>query len=78
MQIIVDKLPYYEGSSNSCPYALIGKCVDADTDNCPAYWDKYKVMSDDNPHECCGLKEYEIAKKEIEGNNYKAESEEKI
>lgn len=33
-------------------------CYDnADRDECPRYWSKYKICSDDNPHECLFLTE---------------------
>lgn len=55
MKFIVDELPYYEE-----PCLLWRACADrADHDNCPRYWDKYKVCSDENPHECKLLIEQE-------------------
>lgn len=48
MKFVVDQLPYYE---EFCPlYMMCGN--NASDDKCPRYWDKYKVCSDDNPHEC--------------------------
>lgn len=48
MKFIVNELPYYE---EFCP--LYGMCQDnASESNCPRYWSKDKVCSDDNPHEC--------------------------
>lgn len=44
MKFIVNELPYYE---EFCPLYAI--CWDSD---CPRYWAKDKVCSDDNPHEC--------------------------
>lgn len=48
MKFLVDQLPYY---GEYCPfremcwsYERLGKC--------PRFWDKYKVCSDENPHEC--------------------------
>lgn len=52
MKFIVDELPYY---SDGCP--LITVCHDSHRSICPRNWDKYKVCSDDNPHECLWLKE---------------------
>ena len=52
MKFIVDELPYYH---DECP--LMKLCWEADSDNCPRCWDKHKVCSDDNPHECLWLKE---------------------
>lgn len=53
MKFIVDQLPYYE---EFCPLYMMCGCREGD-DRCPRYWDKYKVCSDDNPHECCLLVE---------------------
>lgn len=51
MKFVVDELPYYE---ELCPFGEI--CYNnADRDECPRYWGKYKICSDDNPHECCLL-----------------------
>lgn len=48
MKFIVDELPYYE---EFCP--LYPMCWDNANDyKCPRYWDKDKVCSNDNPHEC--------------------------
>lgn len=48
MKFIVDQLPYYE---ELCPlWMACSKNVNKD--ECPRYWDKYKVCSDENPHEC--------------------------
>ena len=49
MKFIVDELPYYE---EFCPLYTI--CWHHD---CPRHWDKYKVCSDNNPHECLFLVE---------------------
>lgn len=48
MKFVVDQLPYYE---EFCPLWTMC-CKNADGEACPRYWDKYKVTSDDNPHEC--------------------------
>nr|DAL32308.1 MAG TPA_asm: hypothetical protein [Caudoviricetes sp.] len=48
MKFIVDSLPYYE---EICPFWT--RCGDnASDDKCPRYWDKHRVTSDENPHEC--------------------------
>jgi hypothetical protein len=49
MKFIVDELPYYE---EFCPLYTICWCHD-----CPRFWDKDKVCSDNNPHECLFLVE---------------------
>lgn len=54
-KFIVDELPYYE---DDCILFLIGLC-EPDYEDCPRYWTKYKVCSEDNPHECIWLKEGE-------------------
>ena len=52
-KFIVDELPYY---GDLCLIDDIGLCHHT-IDECPKYWSKYKVCSDDNPHECIWLKE---------------------
>lgn len=48
MKILVDSLPYYEAL---CPFR--DECRNqVYWDDCPRYWDKYKVNSDENPHKC--------------------------
>ena len=47
MKFIVDELPYYE---EFCPLYTIRWCHD-----CPRHWDKHKVCSYNNPHECLFL-----------------------
>lgn len=48
MKFVVDELPYYE---EFCPFREM--CYDnASNDKCPQHWSKYKICSDDNPHEC--------------------------
>lgn len=48
MKFLVDSLPYY---GDDCP--LFKKCWSRETkEKCPRFWDKYKVCSDENPHEC--------------------------
>lgn len=56
MKFLVDSLPYYH---EDCPFdPEVGSvCQAADTKDCPRYWSKYKVCSEDNPHECEMLKE---------------------
>lgn len=51
MKFLVDELPYYE---SFCPLYMM--CGDnASEEKCPKYWNKDKVCSHDNPHECCLL-----------------------
>ena len=57
MKFIVDELPYYE---EICPFWVM--CPHNADDVCPRHWDKYKVTSDENPHECQFLIEQDIAK----------------
>lgn len=47
MKFLVDELPYY---NEYCYFQ--GFCCMAKTANCPRVWDKYKVCSEENPHEC--------------------------
>lgn len=48
MKFLVDSLPYYE---DHCPFFEM--CwADKKVGKCPRFWDKYKVCSDENPHEC--------------------------
>ena len=54
-KFIVDELPYY---GDLCLIDDIGLCNHTIYE-CPKYWSKYKVFSDDNPHECIWLKESE-------------------
>lgn len=54
MKFIVDQLPYY---TDPCPF--MSMCGDVnDKFSCPRYWDKCKVCSDKNPHECRYLVEH--------------------
>lgn len=53
-KFIVDELPYYE---DECIFFITGMCYQNNED-CPRYWNKYKVSSKDNPHECIWLKEH--------------------
>ena len=56
MKFIVDQLPYY---GELCPlWTMCSK--NAKEHECPRYWDKYKVCSDENPHECEHLIETEL------------------
>ena len=53
MKILVDQLPYY---NDFCPFWMM--CRDhVDEEKCPIYWGKYKVCSDENPHECMFFRE---------------------
>lgn len=48
MKFLVDSLPYY---GDNCP--LFEKCWSREAkEKCPRFWDKCKVCSDENPHEC--------------------------
>lgn len=51
-KILVDSLPYY---GDACPFQNV--CCDYETDECPIFWDKYKVCSEENTCECRFLKE---------------------
>lgn len=51
-KILVDSLPYY---GDTCPFQNV--CCDYETDECPIFWNKYKVCSEENTGECCFLKE---------------------
>ena len=55
MKFVVDQLPYYE---DNCPLGPICRDIN-DPISCPRKWSKYKVTSDENPHECKLLKELE-------------------
>jgi hypothetical protein len=55
MKFVVDQLPYY---GEPCPFRTMCSKNVAKHD-CPRYWDKYKVCSDENPHECERLIEME-------------------
>ena len=63
MKFLVDELPYY---NDFCP--LQGELCFCPTTSpeCPRYWSKYKVCSDDNPHECPMLKEVDLSAFESE------------
>jgi hypothetical protein len=60
MKFLVDTLPYY---GENCPFS---KYFNRDTFcygsviTCPRYWDKHKICSDENPHECELLKEVDM------------------
>lgn len=60
MKFLVDTLPYY---GENCPFS---KHFDAPVHcyssvvSCPRYWDKYKICSDENPHECELLREVDM------------------
>lgn len=48
MKFLVDQLPYYE---EACPFWMM--CWhNTSKEYCPRFWGKYKVTSDENPHEC--------------------------
>lgn len=48
MKFLVDQLPYYDGA---CTFWRM--CWNnTSKEHCPRFWDKYKVTSDENPHEC--------------------------
>lgn len=54
MRFLVDGLPYY---GEDCHFDAYDQCWARGTKECPMIWDKYKVCSEDNPHECMWLKE---------------------
>lgn len=59
MKFIVGSLPYY---GDSCPFSAFeyGNCPDKKlSSKCPRYWNKYFICSDDNPHECQYLIEFD-------------------
>ena len=57
MKFVVDQLPYY---GEPCPFGtMCSKNLPKYDYDCPRYWDKYKVCSDENPHECEHLIEME-------------------
>ena len=63
MKFVVDELPYY---GEFCPFWEM--CYDSGSDDkCPQQWNKYKICSDNNPHECRFL---------IEANSVKSEEPE--
>lgn len=62
MKFVVSSLPYYQ---ETCQLWLVCGCVDEEL--CPRYWDKYKVSSDSNPHECKLLIEIDSIKEEKNG-----------
>ena len=48
IKFVVNQLPYYGEL-----FPLWTMCSkNAKEHECPRYWDKYKVCSDENPHEC--------------------------
>lgn len=53
MKFLVDSLPYY---NEFCPFWDAGYCNSTD-ENCPKTWNKEKVCSESNPHECGWLRE---------------------
>ena len=63
MKFVVDELPYYE---DFCPFWET--CYDSSSnDKCPQHWSKYKICSDDNPHECHFL--IELESKHLKGES---------
>lgn len=65
MKFVVNQLPYY---GELCPlWTMCSK--NAKEHECPRYWDKYKVCSDENPHRLLHTLFYlcELAGFEIEG-----------
>lgn len=57
MKFVVDQLPYY---GEPCPLrTMCSKNSPEYHYDCPRYWDRYKVCSDENPHECEHLIEME-------------------
>lgn len=60
MKFVVDELPYY---GEFCPFWEM--CYDSGSDDkCPQQWNKYKICSDNNPHECRFLIEACLVKPE--------------
>lgn len=57
MKFIVDSLPYY---GDKCPLSASydSICYENKT-KCPRYWDKEFICSNDNPHECELLIEFD-------------------
>lgn len=67
MKFVVDNLPYYR---DPCPlWMLCSKNLNEH--ECPRYWDKYKVCSDENPCEC----EHLIEMKTLYQHNQKGEKQ---
>ena len=54
MKFKVDSLPYY---GDECIFSDRCWTYNCDIENCPSKWDKHRVCSEDNPHECEWLKE---------------------
>lgn len=48
MKFVVNQLPYHE---ELCPLWMVCR-KNVDEHECPRYWDRHKVCSDENPHEC--------------------------
>lgn len=64
MKFLVDTLPYY---GDYCPFSTqsdASACCFASDSECPRYWNKEKVCSNENPHECELLREVNISFKE--------------
>lgn len=57
MKFLVDSLPYY---NDLCLLDMFNCCRYGHDDDCPRNWNKYKVCSEDNPHECEWLKEINV------------------
>lgn len=65
MKFVVNQLPYY---GELCPlWTMCSK--NAKEHECPRYWDKYKVCSDENPHECEHLFEEKTAHGQLSSEN---------
>ena len=56
MKFLVDELPYY---GEMCPFAMCTCCDSRHDDECPRFWSKHKVGSEENSHKCEWLKEIE-------------------
>lgn len=65
MKFVVDELPYY---GDPCQIWMMCS-KNANEHECPRYWDKYKVCSDENPCEC----EYLIEMNKLYQHNQKGE-----
>lgn len=58
MKFIVDTLPYY---GDECPFSATYDSICYENKiKCPRYWDKEFICSNDNPHECKFLIEFNV------------------
>lgn len=70
MKFIVDSLPYYGDECPFCVPRYDSMCYISHNNRvkCPRYWDKDFICSDDNPHECNYLIEFNKFLKENKPN----------